>query len=296
VISFHLQDDSLSIHEPPQRNLGIVTGKFLEKSVHLNQLTGMLFKPEDLIPGNTIKVYNNEFIIMDMDEYTQKTMADPNANGRKFDLESVVQKLRESMRQQFPLVRDIFRRFDGDHDGVVTLPEFRKALLKFGYVLQAEEEVQLMRHFDVRGDGQISYNEFCDALLDEDYTTEMLKTKPALKGGYDQDYQMRALNKIAERTETADVRKAVRQIGDILYKRQGMSTKIFKELGHLTHEDTVTCEQIQYALKQCGNTVELDDVVRTVLFVLPDCDLQKVPYVELFKALVASFHDTFASR
>merc|ERR1719222_96707 len=48
VISFHLQDDTLSIHEPPQRNLGIVTGKFLEKGVHMNQLTGTLFRPEDL--------------------------------------------------------------------------------------------------------------------------------------------------------------------------------------------------------------------------------------------------------
>merc|ERR1719335_1050327 len=29
VINFHLFDDTMSIHEPPQRNLGIVTGKFL---------------------------------------------------------------------------------------------------------------------------------------------------------------------------------------------------------------------------------------------------------------------------
>merc|ERR1712032_664039 len=82
VVNFHLQDDTLSIHEPPQRNLGIVTGKFLEKSVHLNQLTGMLCKPEDLVPGNTFKVYNNEFIIMDMDEYTRKMIQDPNGQRK----------------------------------------------------------------------------------------------------------------------------------------------------------------------------------------------------------------------
>ncbi len=28
VVNFHLFDDTLSIHEPPQRNLGIVTGRF----------------------------------------------------------------------------------------------------------------------------------------------------------------------------------------------------------------------------------------------------------------------------
>merc|ERR1712032_1533464 len=82
IFNFHLFDDTLSIHEPPQRNLGIVTGKFLEKGVHLNQLTGMLCKPEDLVPGNTFKVYNNEFIIMDMDEYTRKMIQDPNGQRK----------------------------------------------------------------------------------------------------------------------------------------------------------------------------------------------------------------------
>merc|ERR1719265_1563727 len=50
VFNFALFDDTMQIHEPPQRNLGIVTGKFLEKGVHLNQKTGRLFEPADLIP------------------------------------------------------------------------------------------------------------------------------------------------------------------------------------------------------------------------------------------------------
>ena len=33
----------------------------------------------------------------------------PDALLRKFDLEAVLQKLRDSMRQQYPLVRDVFR-------------------------------------------------------------------------------------------------------------------------------------------------------------------------------------------
>merc|ERR1719146_298762 len=56
VVNFHLFDDTLSIHEPPQRNIGIITGRFLEKAVHLNQVTGKLFVAEDLLPGSTIQV------------------------------------------------------------------------------------------------------------------------------------------------------------------------------------------------------------------------------------------------
>jgi len=33
----------------------------------------------------------------------------PDALLRKFDLEAVLQKIRDSMRQQYPLVRDVFR-------------------------------------------------------------------------------------------------------------------------------------------------------------------------------------------
>merc|ERR1712151_129638 len=86
VISFHLQDDTLSIHEPPQRNLGIVTGKFLEKGVHMNLESGDLFKVEDLLPGKIVKVFNHEFEMLDMDEYTENHIANPNAMRRNFDL------------------------------------------------------------------------------------------------------------------------------------------------------------------------------------------------------------------
>ncbi|CAE8640930.1 unnamed protein product [Polarella glacialis] len=296
VISFYLQDDTLAIHEPPQRNLGIVTGRFLEKGIHMNQLTGNLFAPNDLLPGNCIKVYNFEFYIMDMDEYSRKVFEDPNAHLRVFDLEAVLQKLRESMRQQYPLVRDVFRRFDSDHDGVLTVQEFQQALEKYGFQLAIEDVLKIMKHFDCRGDGQVSYNEFCDMLLDEDYTTGMMVTKPALNEDFDPNYAERAFMKSAERAETTQVRKAVKELGDVLYKKQGFLTRVFKEIKHVTHEDFVTCEQIQSALEQVGHPFHIEDIQRSVLYVMPDSDLDRVNYLELFKAIVSSFHDIAASR
>merc|ERR1712226_901841 len=137
--------------------------------------------------------------------------------------------MRESMRQQFPLVRDVFRRFDSDHDGVLTLTDFKKAIAKFGFQLTDEEATILMKHFDKRQDGQVSYNEFCDALLDEDYTTEMMKTKAALDNSFDANYANRVLAKCQDREETACVRKAVRELGDVIYKRHGLMFKLFRE-------------------------------------------------------------------
>jgi len=297
VVSFYLQDDCLSIHEPPQRNLGIVTGRFLEKAVHMNQITGSLFRPEDLLPGTLIKVYNHEFEMLDMDEYTRKLFNDPMAQFKSFDLQAMLEKLRESMRQQFPLVRDIFRRFDMDHDGVITIGEFRKALEKFGFAgLPEETVVQLLRHFDTREDGQVSYNEFCDQMLDEDFPVGMMKAKAPLNLNYDVDYADRAAYRVVERQETGAVRKAIRQLGDILAKRDNIMFKITREFKHLTHEDVVTVAQIGQALLQVGQSMEPEDITRAVLHVMPDVDLERIPYVALFKAVKTSFHEFSSKR
>merc|ERR1711959_835176 len=159
-----------------------------------------------------------------------------------------------------------------------------------------EEVLILMRHFDQRQDGQVSYNEFCDALLDEDCSCEMLKSKPPIDPRPDPEYNLRAAQKSAERPETDKVRKAVRDIGDVFYKHVGMMQKIFKEFTHMTHKNYVTVEQIHAALLKIGFAFDTEDVQRCVLFVIPDCDLEKIDYVHFCQSLSACFHDLCAVR
>jgi Ca2+-binding EF-hand superfamily protein len=296
VLNFHLFDDTLSIHEPPQRNLGIVTGRFLEKGVHLNQETGRLFEPGDMLPGKLVRIFNTTMEVLDMDEYTRKWFENGDQQTGGADLSAVLEKLRESMRQQFPLIRDIFRRFDTDHNGVITLSEFKQALQKFGFTLTEEETVMIMQHFDKRHDGQVTYNEFCDAVLEEDYTTEMLATKPVVSGVYDPAYTERANMKIQERAETEKIRRAVRELGDVLYKHTSTVQKLFKEFAHMTHEQTVNMEQIHAALLKIGYTFEMADIQRAILFVIPEANLDKISYVYFVKSLIACFHDLCAAR
>jgi len=294
VLNFHLFDDTLSIHEPPQRNLGIMTGKFLEKNVHLNQNTGKLFQPADFLPGNILRVYNTEFEVIDMDEYTRKFFEDGGVK-RSFDLEAVLQKLREGMRQQYPLVRDIFRKFDSDHDGVLTMVEFKNALAKWGFQVTEEEALIIMKQFDTRKDGQISYNEFCDNLMDEDCHTTMMKQRAPLDADVG-NYPDLARTKLEQRVETEKVRKAAQAIGNCVYEHSATFMRLLKEFGHLTHLDTVTCEQIQQALEGIGKSFSLQDVQRCVSYVLPGADLNKVSYVDFLRQVVTSFHDLSGKR
>jgi len=294
ILNYHLFDDTLSIHEPPQRNLGIMTGKFLEKGVHLNQMTGKLFEVEDFLPGSVIKVYNREFLILDMDAYTKKYL-DEGGVKRNFNLEAVLEKLREGMRQQYPLIRDIFRKFDSDHDGVLTMIEFKRALEKWGFMVTDDEALIIMKHFDARKDGQISYNEFCDALIDEDYTQDMMKKRAPLVEDVG-NYEDIARTKLEERDETEKVRAAVRAIGDQVYRHTQTFMRLMKEFAKMTHEDFVSCEQIMLALENLGKDFSLEDVQRCVSYVMPKAPFDRVNYVEFLKAVVTSYHDVSGKR
>jgi len=245
----------------------------------------------DLLPGNFCSLYNHRFEMIDMDEYTRKTFENPNMVHEKYDLAVVMEKIRENFRQQFPLVRDVFRRFDTDHDGVLTLAEFKAAIAKYGFRLSDEEVMIIFRHFDQRKDGQISYNEFCDTILDEDVTQEMLKTKPHLIPGHDEAYAQRVHGKTAERAETSAVRKAVRELGDAVYQKHNFTYKLFKEFQKMTHENTVTNVQIQTGMQNCGIKFKLEDIDRVILYLYPNGDLKKVDYIHFFKTLICSHHD-----
>jgi len=242
--------------------------------------------------------------MLEMDEYSRKTFEDPDTVHKKFDLAVVMEKFRESMRQQFPNVRDTFRRVDSDHDGVITYAEFKQALAKYGFGQLSEDEIIIiMRHFDGRKDGQISYNEgqisyneFCDAILDEDFTQEMLKTKPHLQQDIDPVYKERVKAKSADREETSQVRRAVREVGDAVYQRRNVIGRLYKELEKMTHEAFVTNLQIKKALEAQGITFKLEDIDRVILYVYPQGDLKRIQYVEFFTTLLASHHDLSMAR
>jgi len=117
-----------------------------------------------------------------------------------------------------------------------------------------------------------------------------------LKQENDDNYTINAAMKTEERAETEQVRRAVRAMSDVVYKQGQTQHKLMKEFAHMTHEHTVTCAQIKKAMSNIGKTFSLEEVQRTVLFVMPNVDLDKVPYVGFLNAMKAIYHDMCAIR
>merc|ERR550537_1671694 len=296
VISYYLWDDGLSVHEPPQRNSGILSGKFLEKGAHLNQETGRLFEPDNLLPGSVIRVCNHAFRMLDMDERTRKILEHGGDDGVGQQLTAILAKLQEAMRQQFPLVRDTFRRFDRDHNGVVTLEEMKEALQKFAFHLTEDEVLMVMKHFDTRKDGQISYNEFCDAVLERDYHTDMLQRVEPLQMSVDEAYKQRSKEKTLMRTETEKVRRAAQELSKAVYQSSRLPKKLIKEFGTMTHQQTVTVEMVHAVFLRLGFHFDIDDVERAIGFFMPNAPKDRIRYFDLVQSLVAGHHDLAANR
>jgi len=72
IITFYLNDDTVMVYEPTQRNSGIVSGKFLEKCKYKNvKRANNFFEPADFIVGNDVLVNSYDFHVMGCDLRTR---------------------------------------------------------------------------------------------------------------------------------------------------------------------------------------------------------------------------------
>merc|ERR1712078_738636 len=107
----------------------------------------------------------------------------------------------------------------------------------------------------------------------------MMSTKPAMEPDSNPQYTERAKDKVLHREETEKVRRAVREIGDAMYKHSGMAQKLAKELAHTTHRSIVTLQQLHEACDRIGYTFELEDLRRCIVYIMgPEVDMSGIDY------------------
>nr|KAJ3415719.1 EF-hand domain-containing protein 1 [Polyrhizophydium stewartii] len=109
VISYRLADDMMTIYEPPQRNAGILGGKFMERTRVLRPGSSLsdvqgpsYYDITDLYVGGKIDVLSHRFVLLDADEYVFNYMeADP-ARFRLSDVRAVMDKAQRVLKALSP--------------------------------------------------------------------------------------------------------------------------------------------------------------------------------------------------
>ncbi|KAM6143601.1 EF-hand domain-containing family member C2 [Erethizon dorsatum] len=164
VISYFLNDGTLSVFEPIERNSGYTGGLFLKRS-RVKKFGQEVFKSEfseyikveELYVGAKVNVNGNLFVLLNADEYTLNYM-EKNVDKFPFsNIELALQKLKEESKSRE--IKQVFAAADRDHTKVVDFNTFRDLLLDITVNKLIEQEIlTIARHYRVPEDMGIDVN------------------------------------------------------------------------------------------------------------------------------------------
>nr|XP_020442634.1 EF-hand domain-containing family member C2 [Monopterus albus] len=154
IISFYLCDDSISVFECPQRNSGVIGGRFLERG-RVKKPGQELFKRElseyftaqDLYVGATVCLNSKHFQLLDADEYTFNYMEQRDEEFPKANVGTILSKLRSIPKEKQGEVKKFLTLSDPHNTGFIPYESFRTLLMGLDCGLSEHEVLVLCRRF-----------------------------------------------------------------------------------------------------------------------------------------------------
>uniref|UniRef100_A0A671TV70 EF-hand domain-containing family member C2 n=1 Tax=Sparus aurata TaxID=8175 RepID=A0A671TV70_SPAAU len=152
IISFYLCDDSISVFERPQRNSGVLGGKFLARG-RVKKPGQELFKRElpeyfaaqDLYIGATLCLNNKNFQLLDADEYTFNYMEQHPEEFPKANVGNILSKLRSIPEEKQREIGKFLALIDPSNTGFIPYESFRGLLMGLECGLTEHEVLVLSR-------------------------------------------------------------------------------------------------------------------------------------------------------
>lgn len=167
MISFFLVDDTLAIFEPPQRNTGVIGGKFLERGKHMNESTGELFTKEDvkaiLLGQQEIKLLKRTFNFIHADSFTNNFFGIKSKKESDIYSDNVLRRIVNQLLLKRIDIRATFRQFDTHKSNCLSIPKFKQLLIEADVLLEDEDMQLVVDHFAYDG-SNVWYIDFCDIL------------------------------------------------------------------------------------------------------------------------------------
>lgn len=175
VIACYLVDDTVSIFEPPQRNSGIIGGKFLERGKfrHMEPPESgppRFFYPSDFYVGARIPLEfcpHQQLEILEADAFTLKYCEGACKQFVKSDIDVVNKNLAMALQRCATVdLRNFFMERDPADKGYIKSGELQQSLKELNVFdkLHIQERITLARRYDDHDDGNFAYHEMSDDL------------------------------------------------------------------------------------------------------------------------------------
>lgn len=157
VIKYFLGDDTVSVFEPPQKNSGVIGGKFLERSRIKKPGSHDYYCQADFYTGSIVEFHRFRFVIYQADEYSLSYMeADPESHPMS-SLDYIVDQLKPVLSEKAQGLNGAFAQYDTSGSGLISYEALQEILNQCDIELNDQVLITLMRRFDVNRDGNIDY-------------------------------------------------------------------------------------------------------------------------------------------
>jgi hypothetical protein len=154
-----LADDTIAVFEPPQKNSGIVGGKFLERGRIKKPASHEYYCQGDLYTGAVIEFNRWKLVVYQADEYTLSYMeSDPESHPMS-DMAYIAEQLGPVLREKKHMIQAELAQADPHGTGAVSYETLQQVLTAADMELNDQVLITLMRRFDLNRDGNVAYNE-----------------------------------------------------------------------------------------------------------------------------------------
>jgi hypothetical protein len=159
VIKYYLADDTVAVFEPPQKNSGVVGGKFLERTRVKKPQSHEYYNQADFYTGAQIEFNKFPFVLYQADEYSLSYMeSDPDSHPMS-DTGYIAEQLAPVVKEKRAALMEKFIAADSGGTGMVSYEVLQDALAANDMELNDQVLITLMRRFDLNKDGNIAYND-----------------------------------------------------------------------------------------------------------------------------------------
>jgi hypothetical protein len=163
-VQVHLEDDSIQVLEPPQRNSGHKGGVVLNRLKIESHDGSKVVQPQDIYIGAVVPIYGHKFIIHDADEFTLRHMEENSKMWVHSGLPLVTEKLRA---KQEVIIRVILTS-PGLTNKMVNPAEVHELFERAGLKLVRQEIVTLFRLLDPRAAGSVKLTKILKYLMTQE--------------------------------------------------------------------------------------------------------------------------------
>ena len=164
IVQVLLEDDTIQILEPPQRNSGHKGGVFLYRTKIESHDGSKVVQPQDIFLGAVVPIYGHRFVIHDADEFTLRHMEENSKHWVFSALPQVVAKLTEKKE----VIIRVILTIPGLTNKVVNYSELDDVFKRAGLEMVRQEIVTLFRVLDPRKSGSVKLTKILKFLMSQD--------------------------------------------------------------------------------------------------------------------------------